>query len=128
MPPPHTGVAISEKIYSILEEWGLEKKIFSVILDSASSNNAFVGLLKEQLNTRQKLICGGDFFFHLRCAAHILNLVMQDGLQEIDGSVGKIRESIKYVRGSQARKQKFLECVKLLALNGKKRVESRCAY
>ena len=90
-----------------------------MILDNASSNNVFVGLLKDQLNTRHTLVCGGDFF-HLRCAAHILNLVVQDGLQEIDGSVGKIRESIKYVRGSQARKQKFLECVKLLALNGKK--------
>ena len=32
--PPHTGVAISEKVYSILEEWGLEKKIFSVTLDN----------------------------------------------------------------------------------------------
>ena len=61
MPPPHTGVAISEKVYSILEEWGLEKKIFSVTLDNASSNNVF-GLLKEQLNTRHTLVYGGDFF------------------------------------------------------------------
>ena len=41
--PPHTGVAISEKVYSILEEWGLEKKIFSVRLENASSNNVFLG-------------------------------------------------------------------------------------
>ena len=45
---------------------------------------------------------------------------MQDGLREIDNCVQKIRESIKYVRGSQTRKQKFLDCVKLLGLNAKK--------
>ena len=74
MPPPHSGVAISEKVYSILAEWGIENKIFCVTLDNASANDVFVGILKEQLNTRKALVCEGDFF-HLRCCAHILNLV-----------------------------------------------------
>ena len=47
-------------------------------------------------------------FFHLRCCAHILNLVVQDGLKEIDVVVQKIRESIKYVSGSQGRKNVFM--------------------
>ncbi|CAB4263761.1 unnamed protein product [Prunus armeniaca] len=40
---------------------------------------------------------------------------VQDGLKHIDDSVGKIRESIKYVRGSQGRKQKFLDCAAQLS-------------
>ena len=59
-------------------------------------------------------------FFHLRCCAHILNLVVQDGLKEIDVVVQKIRESIKYVRGSQGRKKSFYESVKQMDLDGKK--------
>ncbi|CAL8163808.1 unnamed protein product [Prunus armeniaca] len=41
---------------------------------------------------------------------------VQDGLKHIDDSVGKIRESIKYVRGSQGRKQKFLDCAAQVSL------------
>ena len=39
MLPPHTGTLLSEKILSLLEEWGIEKKVFSIILDNASNND-----------------------------------------------------------------------------------------
>lgn len=119
MPPPHNGVALSEKFYTILVDWGIDNKTFCITLDNASSNDVFISLLKDQLNTRKSLLCGGEFF-HLRCCAHILNLIVQDGLKNIDESIHKVRESIKYVKGSQVRKQKFLECVNLLSLSSKK--------
>ena len=65
------------------------------------------------------LLCVGEHF-HIRCCAHVLNLIVQDGLKEIDEAVNKVRESIKYVRGSQGRKHKFLECVKHVSLDPKK--------
>lgn len=60
-------------------------------------------------------------FFHVRCCAHILNLIVQDGLKEIDSSVIKIRECIKYIKGSEGRKQKFYECVSQVGIMGNKR-------
>ncbi|EOX99652.1 BED zinc finger,hAT family dimerization domain [Theobroma cacao] len=42
------------------------------------------------------------------------------GLKEVDSAIQKVRESIKYVKGSQGRKQKFLECVSLVNLNAKR--------
>ncbi|EOY09496.1 Ac-like transposase THELMA13 [Theobroma cacao] len=68
---------------------------------------------------RKQLLRGGKFF-HIRCYAHILNLIVQDGLKEVDSAIQKGRESIKYVKGSQGRKQKFLECVSLVNLNAKR--------
>ncbi|KAG2727020.1 hypothetical protein I3760_01G140900 [Carya illinoinensis] len=56
------------------------------------------------LQKRKAFLCDGDFF-HLRCCAHILNLVVQDGLKEIDSDIQKVRECIKYVKGSQTRKK-----------------------
>lgn len=45
-------------------------------------------------------MCDGEFF-HLRCWAHVLNLLVQDGLREIDIVVQKIHESIKCSKGLQ---------------------------
>ena len=119
MPPPQNGVNLAKKIYTLLFEWGIENKVFALTLDNASANKASIDLLTTQLNMRKSLVCNGEYF-HIRCCAHILNLIVQDGLKEIDESVCKIRESIKYVRGSQAKKKKWLECIKHSTLDGKK--------
>ncbi|OMO94153.1 hypothetical protein CCACVL1_06142 [Corchorus capsularis] len=50
----------------------------------------------------------------------ILSSEQGDGLKELDELVYKMRESIKHVKGSQVRKQKFIECVKLVSLNSKR--------
>ncbi|KAL4577802.1 hypothetical protein LXL04_013916 [Taraxacum kok-saghyz] len=119
MPPPHNGVCLTEKISSLLSNWGIEKKLFTITLDNASSNDTFVNLLKGQLSNEGALRSNGDYF-HIRCCAHVLNLVVQDGLKAIDEGIVKVRESVKYIKGSQARKQKFIDCVKYVNLNPKK--------
>jgi hypothetical protein len=119
IPPPHNGISLCEKIYNFLQEWGIETKVFSITLDNASSNDVSVDLLKNQLNIKRALPCTGEFF-HLRCCAHILNLIVQDGLKEIDSALHKVRESVKYVKGSQGRKKRFLESVNQMSLDGRK--------
>ncbi|XP_016649675.1 PREDICTED: zinc finger BED domain-containing protein RICESLEEPER 2-like [Prunus mume] len=120
MPPPYSGVALSEKINALITEWGIVKKLFSITLDNASTNTSFVEILTNQLNFRGLLLMSGKFF-HVRCCAHILNLIVQDGLKEIDSSVIKIRECIKYIKGSEGRKQKFYECVAQVGIMGSKK-------
>ena len=55
-------------------------KIFSLTLDNASSNDSMQNILKERLNLKNGLLCDGEFF-HVRCWAHILNLIVQEGLK-----------------------------------------------
>ncbi|XP_025670511.2 zinc finger BED domain-containing protein RICESLEEPER 2-like [Arachis hypogaea] len=47
----------------------------------------------------------------MRCCAHILNLIVKDGLKEIDDSVAKIRDAVKYVRSSNSRLTRFKACI-----------------
>lgn len=57
---------------------------------------------------KKMLPCEGNLF-HVRCGAHVINLVVQYGLRKISGIVSNIRESVKYIKSSQARKEKFEE-------------------
>ncbi|XP_019163455.1 PREDICTED: zinc finger BED domain-containing protein RICESLEEPER 1-like [Ipomoea nil] len=87
------------------KKWGI-RNVFSVTVDNASSNDTAMGFLKKKLvswgssTTREK-------YLHMRCIAHILNLVVQDGLKDCDSSVKKIREVVRYVRNSPAMLKKF---------------------
>ena len=108
--PPHTGFQLAMKILDEMEEWGIDKKVFSVTLDNATNNDSMQDILKSQLVLRNDLVCGGEFF-HVRCSAHILNLIVQDGLKVIGNSLHKIRESIKFVKASESRELLFAKCV-----------------
>ncbi|KAL2899069.1 putative AC transposase [Bienertia sinuspersici] len=58
--------------------------------------------LKRDLHSSSPLPLDGKYF-HVRCCAHILNLVVQQGLKLIDSSVTKLREIVKYVDSSDFR-------------------------
>ena len=50
------------------------------------------------------------------CGAHIFNLIVQEGLKVIDDLVIKIRETMKYLKGSESRMCKFDECAKIVGM------------
>ena len=47
---------------------------------------------------------------HVRCCAHILNLIVVSGLGELHASVTAIRNAVKYVRSSSMRLRIFKQC------------------
>ncbi|CAI8592783.1 unnamed protein product [Vicia faba] len=113
MPPPHTGSELSKKILEFLSDWGIEKNIFSLTLDNASANDVMQANLKRQLALQKWLLSDGEFF-HICCSAHVLNLIVQEGLKLLGDALEKIRESVKYVKGSYGRMKKFKECIELI--------------
>ena len=48
---------------------------------------------------------------HVRCFAHIINLMVIERLRELHGSIVTIRNVLRYVRSSPTRLQKFKTCV-----------------
>ena len=79
-------------------------------MDNASSNNVAIDYVKKKTKERDSSILGGEFM-HMRCCAHILNLIMQSGLNFIHESIAKVQNAVRYVRVSSAKFEKFQECV-----------------
>ncbi|KAE8663160.1 hypothetical protein F3Y22_tig00113096pilonHSYRG00156 [Hibiscus syriacus] len=113
----HSGELISRAVEKCLLDWGL-KRILMVTVDNASSNDLAIKYLKQIVNLWDRSVLDAQFL-HMRCAAHILNLVVKDGLKDVDDSIMKVHVAIKYVRSSPARLQKFRSCVEEKNINNK---------
>ncbi|KAL4310715.1 hypothetical protein GQ457_01G026340 [Hibiscus cannabinus] len=113
----HSGELIGRAVEKCLLEWGL-KRILTITVDNASSNDLAIKYLKQIVNLWDGSVLDARFL-HMRCAAHILNLVVKDGLKDVDDSVMKVRAAVKYVRSSPARLQKFRACAEEENINSK---------
>jgi hypothetical protein len=56
---------------------------------------------------------------HVRCCAYILNLIVFEGLKEVDESIIKVRSAIKYVKSSPARFEICKTCMEREKINFK---------
>jgi len=73
--------------------------------------NGAIGHMRKRLQIWKNAICDGEFL-HVRCSAHILNLIVGDGLKELDYSIMAIRNAVICVRASSSRLERFKTCVK----------------
>nr|GMD16299.1 zinc finger BED domain-containing protein RICESLEEPER 2-like [Ipomoea batatas] len=119
IPPSRGGLQISDAIFKCMKEWGIERKVFTITVDNATSNDSAIRYMKDTLQRSRSLVCGGRLF-HVRCCAHILNLCVQDGLEEIRHVISDVRDSMEYVNRSEARRIQFADCVQQLQLKDKK--------
>lgn len=113
--PPHSGNVIAVALFDCVTEWKIENKIVSITLDNVSNNDAAVRDLKAMFSVRR----GTDFeakYFHVRCCAHIVNLVVQDGTACMSTLVMNLRETVKYFKKSPSRLHKFVEICRSLGL------------
>jgi len=105
----HIGEAMAKFVESCLHEWGLSH-VLTLIVDNVTSNDTGAQHLKKRLLSWNNSVLKGDYT-HMRCCAHILNLIVSSGLKEIDNSVLRICAVVKYIRSSPSRFMKFKECV-----------------
>ncbi|CAN1850823.1 Putative AC transposase [Linum perenne] len=100
------GVDIGNVIESCLKDWRIDDKVFSITVDSGSSNDVAINYLKDRFNQSGAGILGGKFL-HVRCVAEMINLVAVDSLTEMSKSVKRVREAIRYIRQSSSGLFKF---------------------
>lgn len=124
MPCPHTKDALCENLVDCLVDWNLDKKNSCVTVDNCSTNDVMIESVLERLDT-SSLLAGGSLF-HMRCSAHILNLIVKDGLDEIKAGVGKVRDSVAYWTATPKREERFEETARQLRNPNTKKLGLDC--
>lgn len=104
----HKGDKIAEHLISCLAEWGVLKKVFTVTVDNAKGNDKALNLFTDCLRLKgEAALVKNGAYLHMRCSAHILNLIVRDGLAHVRQSIIAIRNAVKYVRSSGPRLKSF---------------------
>ncbi|KAK2639889.1 hypothetical protein Ddye_027684 [Dipteronia dyeriana] len=105
------GDSIGKCIENVLLEWGIDK-VFTITVDNATANTTAIGYEIRKLNSWQDdgAVLGGKYL-HVRCCAHILNLIVSDGLKDLHDSIVAIRNALKYVKSSPSRLDRFKKAV-----------------
>ncbi|XP_050147522.1 zinc finger BED domain-containing protein RICESLEEPER 2-like [Malus sylvestris] len=124
VPCPHTAETLSDVLMECLLDWNLDRKLSTLTVDNCTTNDKMIDLILEKLSGSSLLLGGG--YFHMRCCAHILNLIVKDGLEVIGGGIEKIRESVVYWTATQKREEKFEEAARQLKLPGTKKMVLDC--
>ncbi|CAA0809065.1 Unknown protein [Striga hermonthica] len=110
VPAPHTAEIICDVLYDALVEWNLDEKVSTITLDNCTTNDKVITDLIKKLG-KEKLMLEGKLL-HMRCAAHILNLIVKDGLEVIQPAISKIRDSVAFWTATPKRVEKFAEIAK----------------
>ncbi|XP_050902307.1 zinc finger BED domain-containing protein RICESLEEPER 3-like [Lathyrus oleraceus] len=118
--PNHKGETVGRKIEEVLRDWGI-RNVSTITVDNATSNDVAVTYLKRKIANMNGLMGDGECF-HMRCSAHILNLVVNEGLKDKHLSVTSVRDAVRFVKSSPHRATKFKECIEFAGITCKKLV------
>ncbi|VVA36973.1 PREDICTED: zinc finger BED domain-containing, partial [Prunus dulcis] len=93
----HKWESIGKLLENCLIDWGHEK-ILTITADNAAANTKAIEYVRKKINgwKDSNSVLGG-VHMHMRCSAHIINLIVKEGLKRLESSIVAIRNAVKFV-------------------------------
>ncbi|CAI9767245.1 unnamed protein product [Fraxinus pennsylvanica] len=115
LPSPDSETAFDQAVAASLNDWSSESKLFTVTLDQSHANENAKRNLRGLLSIKNSRILNGQLLIN-SCYACTLTRIAQDALGFIRETVEKVRDSVKYVKTSEAREERFMKLKQQLQL------------
>ena len=100
----HKGITIGRALKECLVKWGISR-LLTITVDNASANKKALDWLKQRTMYDADTISCNEFLY-VRCSIHILNLIVQRGLNDAHDSIERIRNMVRYAKSSPKRLEK----------------------
>ncbi|KAJ4814327.1 Zinc finger BED domain-containing protein DAYSLEEPER [Rhynchospora pubera] len=120
IPSPHTTEVLGDYLMKVLYDWNLDLKLSTITMGNCSVNDGLVEILVQKIGS-EELLLGGEVL-HMRCCAHILNLIVKDGLDVIGTILENIRASCVYWSSTPKKIEKFEEATRQLPITCNKKL------
>ncbi|XP_057459027.1 zinc finger BED domain-containing protein DAYSLEEPER-like [Lotus japonicus] len=118
MPFPDSGGSLNQSINTCLHDWHLEGRIFTLVLDKFFFSETLIGNLRGLFSIKNPEILNGQLLSQ-NCYSRVLTRLASDALWAMRETIDKVRKSVKYVKSSESREQKFLKLRQKLQLSSK---------
>ncbi|CAI9285711.1 unnamed protein product [Lactuca saligna] len=103
----HKAEDMARELLICINEWGM-KNVMTMTVDNAKTNDAAINIIVKELPG----IYENGKHFHIRCMAHIINLVVKMGLKHEVYHVKNLQDAVKYIRASPQRIKTFKQAMK----------------
>ncbi|KAK4765238.1 hypothetical protein SAY86_026328 [Trapa natans] len=108
VPSPESDHAFKQAVVACRSDWSLDNRLFTLTLHQSVSDESVLGNLREFLSVKNRLVLNGQLVVG-KCLARVLSSLAQDAISSVEGTVERIRDSVKYVKTSEANDEKFAE-------------------
>ncbi|PKI32005.1 hypothetical protein CRG98_047614 [Punica granatum] len=108
VPSPDSEHAFNQAVVACLSDWSLDTRLFTLTLDQSVSSENVLGNLRGLLSVKNPLVLNGQLVVG-SCFARVLSRLAQDALGSMEGTVTRIRSSVKFVKTSEDHDEKFAE-------------------
>ena len=96
---------LTEVLIDAMLGWNVDSRLSAITVDNCSTNDSIIGKIKAKLSVDCLLNDGS--LLHMRCAAHILNLIVRIGLDVIKHAIDNVRDSVVFWTASPKRIERF---------------------
>jgi hypothetical protein len=105
-------------------DWHTEKKVSTITLDNCSTNDNLVDQMQDKMSLSSLMLSGK--LMHMRCAAHIINLIIKDGMSIMESDLQRVRESVGFWSGTPKRHACFEKLVSQVNIKYEKKIALNC--
>jgi hypothetical protein len=115
---------ISDVLRDVLMDWHIEKKVSTITLDNCSTNDNLMDQMQDKMPLSSLMLNGK--LMHMRCATHIINLIVKDGMSIMESGIQRVHESVRFWSATPKRHERFEKLVSQMNIKYEKKIALDC--